>query len=127
MRAGYWLVAICLLGFAIGLMAGAFGGNSYDGRLGIYGGGVWLLYISVFCWMKADSRERSVNPPPGAAPLIVGFFAIAIPYYLLGTRRRWHKLFSLALFSVYAVVVVSCSMAGEFLGRTIELFERAPL
>ena len=124
MRAWHWLVAICLLAFGTGLVVGVSAGSE-EVRSSIYAGVAWVLYIFVYRWMKVDARERSVTPPPGALPLIVGLFLVAIPYYLLGTRRRWHKLSSVGLLCVYVVVALSCSIAGELLGGTLMSSEHA--
>lgn len=119
MRAWQWLAVICLLAFVSGFLASELSAGSADARLSIYSGAIWLLYVSVYCWMKVDARERSITPPPGAAPLIVGFFPVAIPYYLLGTRQGWHKVSSLALLGAYIVLALACAAAGELLSGAI--------
>jgi hypothetical protein len=115
MRASHWLVAIGLLAFTTGLVAGSLGAGSPETWLSVYSGAAWLLYVCIYCWMKADARERSHEPPPGATPLIPVLLPIAIPYYLVWTRQRWRKLSSLGLLSLYAVMLMLCAAAGEWI------------
>jgi hypothetical protein len=64
------------------------------------------LYVLTYLWIKADSRERATSSPPGAIPLVVGLFPVAVPYYLIATRRGWRKGVSLLWFAGFLLALL---------------------
>ena len=92
MTARWWLCAILLLMFFVGVASGLFGHGSADARQCAFVCGTIPLYVMSYAWMKSDATARGVAPPPGATALIAVFYAASIPYYLLATRARWRKL-----------------------------------
>jgi hypothetical protein len=100
---GSWLIAIAFLLLA----ASAFSGyvSHGTGSREIYTVTAWLLYVLSFFWMKADAKQRSVQPPPGAIPLIPWLLPIAIPYYLVATRRGWRGAASLCFAALFVAVL----------------------
>ena len=50
--------------------------------------------------------ERATATPPGATPLLVVLYPLAVPYYLLGTRRGWWRGVALLWFVGFVVLAV---------------------
>jgi hypothetical protein len=112
-----WLIAIVLLLLAA---SGASGYVSHgSGNRDIYTLTAWMLYVLTFGWMKADAKGRSVQPPPGAIPLIPWLLPIAIPYYLVATRRGWRGAASLCLAALFVAVLCAVAVLGEYVGRAL--------
>src|SRR5579862_3344888 len=57
-----------------------------DGFIIARGVGTLVVPILLYLWCKADSAARSVQPPPGATPLLAAMFPVGWAYYLLATR-----------------------------------------
>lgn len=48
--------------------------------------GVYVLPIVVYSWCKADAAARSVQPPPGAIPMLAVLLPLGWVYYICATR-----------------------------------------
>jgi hypothetical protein len=42
---------------------------------------------------------------------------VAVPYYLIGTHKRWHKILAILLLMGYVAVVIALTVAGQVLGE----------
>lgn len=48
--------------------------------------GSFVIPILLYMWCKADAAARSVQPPPGAIPLLAVLFPVGWVYYIFATR-----------------------------------------
>jgi hypothetical protein len=119
------LLAILALLLAMGAASGYFAHGSQVVQACVYGVGAWPLYVLTYLWMKADASARSTAPPPGAAPLIPVLLPIAVPYYLLATRRRWHKLLGMVLLLGYISIALAALSIGESSGNRLAAWQGA--
>jgi len=75
-----WLIAIALLLLAA---SGVSGYVSYGlGSRDVYAFIALPIYVLIYCWMKADAKRLSVQPPPGAIPMIplaLALLTFAVP------------------------------------------------
>jgi hypothetical protein len=56
-------------------------------RIAIAGGlGMYVLPVILYAWCKADAAARSVQPPPGAIPLLAVLLPVGWAYYVFATR-----------------------------------------
>jgi len=114
-----WLGAILVLQTVAGSMVGMVADGSAGHERTILIVAAFPLYVFTYLWMKTDSQQRSTVPPPGAIPLVVLALPVAAAYYLLGTRRGWHKLTALARFAAFVVLCAllfgTASSAGHAL------------
>src|SRR5882757_8561235 len=107
-----WLIAIALLLLAA---SGVSGYVSYGlGSRDVYALIALPIYVLIYCWMKADARRLSVQPPPGAIPMIPWLLPIAIPYYLLGTRRNWRSVIAVGLAALSIGLACALVELGEY-------------
>ena len=105
-----WTFAIILLYTLGGLIVGLAGSSAYESELAFGAIVVVPLYVLTYLWMKADSRERSTPTPPGALPLVVVLLPIAVPYYLVATRRSWRKATALVWLVGFIAIVLALSI-----------------
>jgi hypothetical protein len=112
-----WLLGIFAVISSAACISGAVAHGSVDTQMNVYGVAAWPVYLLTYAWMKADARARGSTPPPGAIPLIPVLLQIAIPYYLLATRRRWHKVLALCFLAGYVGICLVLVISGEFVGR----------
>jgi len=112
-----WLLGILTLILGVGFISGVIAHGSAATQRVIYGVATWPMYVLIYAWMKADARARGSPPPPGAIPLILVLLPIAVPYYLLATRHRWRKIFSVCFLTGYIGIALVLLGLGEFCGR----------
>jgi hypothetical protein len=56
-------------------------------RFAIAGGlGMYVLPVILYGWCKADAAARSVQPSPGAIPLLAVLLPVGWAYYVFATR-----------------------------------------
>jgi hypothetical protein len=91
MKAQRWLLGILTVILSAAFISGVVADGSAGTQMSIYSVAAWPVYLLTYAWMKADARARGSAPPPGAIPLIPVLLPIAVPYYLLATRRRWQS------------------------------------
>jgi small neutral amino acid transporter SnatA (MarC family) len=77
------------------------------------------LYAFTYLWMKADARERARQCPPGATPLIVGFYAIAVLYHLIATRPGLRKATAVLGFLGFVVLVLIVHSLATYIGSLL--------
>ena len=118
-RARTWSFAIVLLFLSSGLALGGLSDEDTDAALSLSLLVALLLYVLTYLWMKADARERSTPSPPGAAPLIVAMYPLAIPYHLLATRRGWRRGAALLQFLCFVVVAVAVQLLAAEAARAL--------
>jgi len=118
-RARTWLLAIAGLSTLSGLVAGLLSVEDAESSQGAAFLAFLPIYVLTYLWMKADARERATQCPPGAIPLIVGLYPLAVPYHLLATRLAWRKgtalLWFLGFVSLAFVLNAAAACAGYFL------------
>ena len=117
MEALRWLCGILAVIFGAALISGVVAHGSASTQMSIYGGAAWPVYMLTYAWMKADARARGSAPAPGAMPLIPVLLPIAVPYYLLATRRRWRKILAVCVLTGYIGFAQVLLYLGEFVGR----------
>src|SRR5581483_5576519 len=117
MEADRWLLGILAVISSAAFISGVVAHGSAETQRIVYSTAAWPLYLLTYAWMKADARARGSTPPPGAIPLIPVLPQLAIPYYLLATRRRWHKVLSVCFLAAYVGIALVLLLLGEFLGR----------
>jgi hypothetical protein len=117
MEAHRWLLGILAVISGAALISGVAAHGSADTQMSVYSVAAWPVYLLTYAWMKADARARGSTPPPGAIPLIPVLLQIAIPYYLLATRRRWHKVLALCFLTGYVAIALVLLIFCEFVGR----------
>ncbi|MBS0421837.1 MAG: hypothetical protein JSR66_29275 [Proteobacteria bacterium] len=117
MEARRWLFGILVVISSAAFISGMVAHGSADTQMSVYSVAAWPVYLLTYAWMKADARARGSTPPPGAIPLIPVLLQVAIPYYLLATRRRWHKVLSLCLLAGYVGIGLMLLDLGEFVGQ----------
>lgn len=115
-RARTWLFVIAGLfassGFVAGLLSAGIGENhSYAGAAVLM-----PIYVLTYLWMKADAREHAVQCPPGATPLIVGLYPLAVPYHLIATRPGWRKAVALLWLAGFSALVVALNSLATYCG-----------
>ena len=114
-----WLVAIAGLFALSGLAVGLWGdGRGQDAQTV----GAWAffpLYIFTYLWMKADARERSGQCPPGATPLIVGVYPLAVLYHLIATRPGWRKATAVLGFLGFVALILMLNSVTTYVGHLI--------
>jgi hypothetical protein len=81
------------------------------------------LYILIYAWMRSDAAALQVQPPPGAIPLIPLNLLLAVLYYLLGTRRKWRKLGSIALLACYVCLASLILGIGAVASQSVRGFD----
>jgi hypothetical protein len=111
-----WLYAILAVGLSTGFISGVLAHGSPSTQKIIYGIAVWPLCLLTYAWMKADARTRCCAPPPGAIPLIPVLLPIAVPYYLLASRRGYRKVLVVFFFTGYIGIELVLLVIGESLG-----------
>jgi hypothetical protein len=109
-----WLIAIALVLLAAGAASGYI--SHGEGNRDVYSLMVWPIYILTYNWMKADAKQRSFEPPPGALPLIPLLLPVALPYYLFGTRRGWRGAGSLCIAALVIAGLCAVMLLGEYIG-----------
>ena len=114
-RARSWAIAIVVLYASSGLVVGSVGGGEYELQVAAVSAITFPLYVFTYLWMKADARERGTASPPGAIPLVVGLFPVAVPYHLVATRRGWRKGLALLLL-VFLFAVLEINYLAESFG-----------
>jgi hypothetical protein len=112
-----WLCGILVAILGTAFISGMVAHGSAVAQLSIYSIAAWPLYLLTYAWMKADARARGSVPPPGAIPLIPMLLPIAVPYYLLATRRRWRKILAVCFLTGYIGIALLLLGLGEFVGR----------
>lgn len=115
-RARTWLFSIAGLSAASGLVAGLLSDESGESALGASFLLLLPIYVLTYLWMKADALERSRDCPPGATPLIVGLYPIAVPYHLLATRSGWRRALALFWFLGFVVLVLVLNSLSAYAG-----------
>ena len=119
MRARSWSVIIAAAYFLVAVASGFLSNGIAENQKAVYALFALPLYVGAYCWMKADARERAIQPPPGAIPFIALLPAFAIPYYLVATRQRWRRLVSVVLLAIYVLLVATCVTLGDWIGRKL--------
>jgi hypothetical protein len=117
-----WLVAILCFVLCVGIVIGIEQGDWQD-NMAIWVMAGFPLYILIYAWMRSDAAALQVRPPPGAIPLIPLSFPLAVLYYLLGTRRKWHKLGSLALLACYVCLASVIAGVGAVAPQSVRGFD----
>jgi hypothetical protein len=117
MKARRWLLGILAVILSAAFISGVVAHGSAGTQMSIYGFAAWPVYLLTYSWMKEDARARGSAPPPGAIPLIPVLLPIAVPYYLLATRRRWHKILALCFLTGYIGITLVLLGLGELFGR----------
>ena len=119
LHARRWLLAI-LSTVAVGSVgSGYLAHGVVDTQRAVYAAIALPIYILIYAWMKSDARVRAIETPPGVVPMIPMLMPLAVPYYLIWTRRGWRKLYSLLLLCLYVLGVVVVISLGESLGRRL--------
>ena len=100
-----WTVTILLA------QAGQVDGSEY--RAMAAGLSMSVLPVTVYSWCKADAAARSVQPPPGAIPLLAVLLPLGWAYYVFATRpplRAFGLIIGAALVStgILAVTAIVC-------------------
>lgn len=67
---------------------------------------MYVIPVLLYLWCKADTRTRSVMPPPGAVSLLAVLAPIGWIYYIFGTRRPLR-----ALTTISAVIIIVLAIA----------------
>jgi len=62
---------------------------------------------------EGGARARTSTSPPGAIPLTPVLLPIAVPYYLLATRQRWHKILALCFVTGYIGIALALLSLGN--------------
>ena len=117
MKAQRWLWGVLVVLSSSAVISGIVAHVSADIRMSVYFVAAWPVYVLTYAWMKADARTLGSTPPPGAIPLIPVLLPIAVSYYLLGTRQRWHKVLALCWLTGYVGIAFVVIILGEFIGR----------
>ena len=112
-----WLCGILAVILSTAFISGVVAHGSAGTQMSIYSIAAWPVYVLTYAWMKADARARGSVPPPGAIPLIPVLLPIAVPYYLLATRRRWRKILAVCFLTGYIGIALVLLSLGEFVGR----------
>lgn len=115
-RARSWVIAIVLLYALGGLVAGSFGVEDFDLQMVAASLITYPLYVLTYLWMKADARERGLDSPAGAIPLVVCLFPVAVTYHLAATRRGWGRGLALLSFLVFMIAVLGINYLAEAFG-----------
>jgi hypothetical protein len=116
-KARCWLLGILAVILSAAFISGVVAHGSASTQMSIYSFAAWPVYLLTYAWMKEDARARGSAPPPGAIPLIPVLLPIAVPYYLLATRRRWHKILAVCFLTGYIGITLVLLSLGEFFGR----------
>jgi hypothetical protein len=116
-KARRWLLGILAVILSAAFISGVVAHGSPSTQMSIYSFAAWPVYLLTYAWMKEDARARGSAPPPGAIPLIPVLLPIAVPYYLLATRRRWHKILAVCFLTGYIGITLVLLGLGEFFGR----------
>jgi hypothetical protein len=114
-----WLLAIVAVTAVGGLASGYLAHGVVATQTALYVLIGIFICILTYSWMKADAHRRAIQPPPGATALVAMLLGIAVPYYLLGTRRGWHKLWSILFLGLFVAVLLVAVTLGELLGRRL--------
>lgn len=114
-----WLIAIAGLFVLSGFAAGIWSGGSAENAQTAVALAVLPTYVLTYLWMKADARERAAQCPPGATPLIVGLYPIAVLYHLIATRPGWDKAIATLRFLGYAVLVMALHSVATYAGYLV--------
>lgn len=116
-KARRWLLGILAVILSAAFISGVVAHGSASTQMSIYSVAAWPVYLLTYAWMNADARARGSAPPPGAIPLIPVLLPIAVPYYLLATRRRWHKILAVCFLTGYIAMALVLLGLGEFFGH----------
>jgi hypothetical protein len=111
-----WLCGLLAVILSTAFISGVVAHGSAGTQMSIYSVAAWPVYLLTYAWMKADARARGSAPPPGAIPLIPVLLPIAVPYYLLTTRRRWRKILAVCFLTGYIGIALVLLGLGEFVG-----------
>ena len=114
-----WLLAILATAGVGAVASGYFAHGVAEVQRAAYAATAFPIYIFIYAWMKSDARVRTVETPPGAVPMIPILMPLAVPYYLIWTRRGWRKVSSLMLLSLYVLGLLATISLGEMLGRRL--------
>jgi hypothetical protein len=114
-----WLWEILATVVITALVSGYVAHGSRETQMAVYVAASWPIYVFTYLWMKLDAQRRSTQAPPGATPLIAAVAPLAVSYYLISTRRRWHKLSSIMLLCLYAWCLLWVVALGEKLGSRL--------
>ena len=114
-----WPLGILAVILSAAFISGVVAHGSASTQMSIYSFAAWPVYLLTYVWMKADARARGSAPPPGAIPLIPVLLPIAVPYYLLATRRRWRKILAVCFLTGYVGIALVLLGLGEFFGRWV--------
>ena len=116
LKAHHYLIAILGVVLVTAVSAGCLHGGDHGIRTSIYALSAFPVYVLIYLWMKSDARSRSSVAPSGAIPLIPVLLPLAVPYYLLRTRKNWQKLSAFCLLIVYLLLMLVLIQGGESLG-----------
>ena len=116
MKPHHYLIAILAVVLVTAVSAGYLYGGDLGIRTSIYALSAFPIYVLIYLWMKSDARSRSSVAPAGATPLIPVLLPLAVPYYLLRTRKNWQKLSALSLLTIYILLMLVLIQVGESLG-----------
>jgi hypothetical protein len=115
-----WLCGILAVILSAAFTSGVVAHGSAGTQMSIYSVAAWPVYLLTYAWMKADARARGSAPPPGAIPLVPVLLPIAVPYYLLATRRRWRKILAVCFLTGYIGIALVLLGLGEFVGSWLD-------
>jgi hypothetical protein len=115
-RARTCLLAIAGLYTLSGLAAGLLSKESSESAQAAATLVFLPIYVFTYLWMKADACETASRCPPGATPLIVGLYPLAVPYHLLATRTGWRKAISLLWFLGFVLLAIALNTAAAYAG-----------
>ena len=111
-----WLFSIA----GMSALSGLVGGLSTSDQPGSGENAATLIFLPIhvltYLWMKADSREMATPSPPGATPLIVGLYPVAVPYHLIATRTGWGKATAMLWLLGFVVLLMALNVLTSWLG-----------
>jgi len=115
-RARSWLMVIAGMFAASGFIAGLLsrdddGSAEFAAMLPVFS-----IHVLTYLWMKADAREIAIPSPPGATPLIVGLYPVAVPYHLIATRSGWRKAIAMCWMLAFVAVTLALNALATYLG-----------
>jgi hypothetical protein len=114
-----WLFALAGLLTLSGLIAGVWSDGSGANAQGAAALAVFPIYIFTYLWMKADARERATQCQPGATPLIVGLYPIAVLYHLIATRPGWRKAVAALWFLGFVALLAVLNSIATYVGHLL--------
>jgi hypothetical protein len=73
---------------------------------------ICVLPVISYLWCKEDAAARSVQPPPGAIPLLAVLVPVGLAYYVIATRSALRAC-GVIIGAVF--VTLGVTAGGEFL------------